>query len=128
MENQYQELLSEYKANLKGKNVALFCNQVSFDFSTGKYLFQLLSKISGRLTVFIPEHGLFAEQQDQVAIEDTSFYITLDPGVEFKSIYRKTDNKIGDIQDHLNGIDTLIIDIQDVGVRYYTYITTIRLF
>jgi len=106
----------------------LFCNQVAFDFLTGKYLFQLLSDISEMLTVFIPEHGLFAEQQDQVAIENTSYYQSFDPAVRFLSLYRKTENKIGDIADHLSGIDTLIIDIQDVGVRYYTYITTIASF
>ena len=128
MKNQYQKLLSEYGSWLQGKRVGLFCNQVAFDFLTGKYLFQLLSDISEMLTVFIPEHGLFAEQQDQVAIENTSYYQSFDPAVRFLSLYRKTENKIGDIADHLSGIDTLIIDIQDVGVRYYTYITTIASF
>jgi uncharacterized protein YbbC (DUF1343 family) len=128
LENQYQKLLLEYKSYLQGKKVGLFCNQVSFDFSTGKYLFQLLPELSELLTVFIPEHGLFTEQQDQVAIEDTAYYHSLEPSVRFESLYRKTENKIGDIYDHLKGLDTLIIDIQDVGVRYYTYITTIGAF
>ena len=128
MENHYRKLLLDLKPYLNGKRVGLFCNQVSFDFSTGKYLFQLLSKNCGQLTVFLPEHGFFAEQQDQVVIEDISYYHSLESPVGFKSLYGKTDNKIGDMFNHLAGIDTLIIDIQDIGIRYYTYITTIGAF
>jgi uncharacterized protein YbbC (DUF1343 family) len=125
LENQYQKLFKEYKTLISKKRVGLFCNQVSFDFSSGKYLLQLLSKKAGHLTVFTPEHGLFAEQQDQVIIENTRHYEFLDPTVSIVSFYRKVENRIGNIKFQLKELDTLIIDIQDIGCRYYTYITTI---
>lgn len=125
MNDQYQVLLTEYKGLIHDKRIGLFCNQVSFDFQEGKYLFQLLSELSRDVTLFIPEHGLFAEQQDQVPVEDLQLYKFFGETVRFVSLYENSKTKTGDIGHHLNGIDALIIDIQDVGARYYTFITTI---
>jgi len=98
---------------------------VSFDFTEGKYLFQMLTGITNKLTVFIPEHGLFAEQQDQVIIEKTDLYEFIDDSIRFVSLYCNSHEKTGDILGQVKELDTLIFDIQDVGSRYYTYITTI---
>ena len=103
----------------------MFCNQVSFDFSEGKYLFQMLSVYSGSVTVLVPEHGLFAEQQDQVPVENLNVYQDLDSTVNYVSLYINTPGKTDHIANGLNNIDTLIIDIQDIGVRYYTFLPTI---
>ena len=103
----------------------MFCNQVSFDFTEGKYLFQLLSAHSGSVSVLVPEHGLFAELQDQVPVENLSAYRDLDKSVGFVSLYINTPDKTDHIAESLDGIDTLIIDIQDIGVRYYTFLPTI---
>ena len=105
--------------------MGILCNQASFDFTEGKYLFQLLKPLTEEIKLFIPEHGLFAEQQDQVTIEDLSLYKSFDNTVDYISLYTSEDNRMGDLNIQLAGLDTLIIDIQDVGVRYYTYITTI---
>ena len=107
------------------KRVGLFCNQVSFDFSEGKYLFQRLSIHSETLTVLVPEHGLFAEQQDQVPIDNLINYQHLDKAANYVSLYINSQDKIDHISDSFSNIDTLIIDIQDIGVRYYTFLPTI---
>ena len=125
MKNQYKTLFLEYRHLIEKKKVGLFCNQVSFDFSEGKYLFQLLSHSSGSVTVLVPEHGLFAELQDQVPVENLEVYNYLDEKVSYVSLYINTPDKTDHIADGLMDIDTLIIDIQDIGVRYYTFLPTV---
>ncbi len=125
MKNQYKRLFQEYRHLIEKKRVGLFCNQVSFDFSEGKYLFQMLSTTCRSLTVLVPEHGLFAEQQDQVPVENIHTYQHLDFNTRYVSLYIKTRDKLDNISDSLSDLDTLIIDIQDVGVRYYTFLPTI---
>jgi uncharacterized protein YbbC (DUF1343 family) len=98
---------------------------VSFDFTQGKYLFQMLGDYSRSVTVLVPEHGLFAEQQDQVPLEELKTYQHLDDTVQYVSLYINTRDKIDRISESLSGLDALIIDIQDVGVRYYTFLPTI---
>jgi uncharacterized protein YbbC (DUF1343 family) len=125
LKNQYKRLFKDYKHLIDHKKVGLFCNQVSFDFYEGKYLFQMLSVYSGSVTVLVPEHGLFAEQQDQVPVENLNVYHDLDSTVRYVSLYINTPEKTDHITETLSHIDTLIIDIQDIGVRYYTFLPTI---
>ena len=125
MKNQYRQFIKQYSDCLKKGNIGILCNQVSFDPTEGKYLFQILKSLTDKITLFVPEHGLFAEQQDQVLIESLDVYKPFGSSVYYESLYKNSDNKLGDLTRHLLQIDTLIIDIQDVGVRYYTYVTTI---
>ena len=85
----------------------------------------MLSPNSGSVVVLVPEHGLFAELQDQVPVENLGTYHALDKTVSFVSLYLNTPDKTDHIAESLDGIDTLIIDIQDIGVRYYTFLPTI---
>jgi uncharacterized protein YbbC (DUF1343 family) len=125
LKRQYQQLFEQHGDQLARGKVGVLCNQVSFDLTEGKYLFQLLKSIAKDITLFIPEHGLFAEQQDQVIIKDTDIYKSFDNTVSYVPLYGNSVNKLGDLPGNLASLYTLIIDIQDVGVRYYTYVTTI---
>jgi len=125
LKNQYHRLFHDYKQLIDNKKVGLLCNQVSFDFTEGKYLFQMLTAYSQSVTVLVAEHGLFAEQQDQVPVDNLKTYQHLDNKTQYVSLYINTQDKIDHISDSLNGLNTLIIDIQDIGVRYYTFLPTI---
>ena len=125
MNRQYKELISRFGHLVSKGKTGILCNQVSFDFTEGKYLLQLLRSLTDHLTVYVPEHGLFAEQQDQEVVERTSHYKFLDGSVHYESVYGSQDNRLGDMSRRISELNTLIIDIQDVGVRYYTYITTV---
>jgi len=85
----------------------------------------MLSTTCRSSTVLVPEHGLFAEQQDQVPVENINTYQHLDINTRYVSLYINTRKKLDNISDSLSDLDTLIIDIQDVGVRYYTFLPTI---
>jgi uncharacterized protein YbbC (DUF1343 family) len=70
------------------------------------------------VTLFGPEHGIRGEAQ---AGEKVTSYIDPETGLTVHSLYGET-KKPTDAM--LEGLDTLVYDIQDVGVRYYTYIST----
>jgi uncharacterized protein YbbC (DUF1343 family) len=113
-----------YKLFKKSESIGLLCNQSGWHTHTGKYSFQSLAEQGLLKKVFIPEHGLFGELQDQVKLDDTSIYKNLAPGIEWISLYNSTDPSLTATAKQLSGLDTIIIDIQDVGSRYYTFTST----
>jgi len=113
---------------LHSGRLALIGNQTSFDFRHGRYLFEHLAERGVLKRLFLPEHGLFAELQDQVALNDTSLYRDLLDSVEPVSLYGDTESTLVVDPEALDGIDGVVIDIQDVGSRYYTFATTVSYF
>lgn len=113
-----------HKLLKKKEAIGLLCNQSGWHTSTGKYSFETLAATGKLKKVFIPEHGLFGELQDQLKLDDTSVYKNLSGTVEWISLYGSTSQSLTASPDQLRQLDTLIIDIQDAGCRYYTYIST----
>lgn len=72
-----------------------------------------------RLTaLFGPEHGVWADAQDLVEVEDTRDPVT---GRPVFSLYGRTRVPTPAM---LSGLDALVYDVQDVGARYYTFVST----
>jgi uncharacterized protein YbbC (DUF1343 family) len=104
-------------APLRGKRIGIITNHTGLD-AQGKSTIDLLTHSPGVQVValFSPEHGLAGRLDESVsASKDPS------TGLPVFSLYgddrRPTD-------DMLRGIDTLVFDIQDAGVRFYTYTAT----
>ena len=110
---------------LKGGNLGILCNQTAWHPETGEYLFETYAKKSNLKRVFIPEHGLFGELQDQVKLDTTEAYNNICKDVEFVSLYGNSEESLYAAANKLSDLDVLIIELQDVGCRYYTYISTI---
>ncbi|MDP4265381.1 MAG: DUF1343 domain-containing protein [Bacteroidota bacterium] len=113
-----------YKLIKKKEAIGLLCNQSGWHKRTGKYSFQSLADTGKLKKVFIPEHGLFGEWQDQVKVDDTSAYKNLTGNIEWISLYNSVSHSLTASASQLRELDTLIIDIQDTGCRYYTYTST----
>jgi uncharacterized protein YbbC (DUF1343 family) len=108
-----------YKPMLEGKSVAVVANQTSM---TGEIhlVDDLVRKGIDVRAIFAPEHG-FRDLADAGAhIEDGKDPVT---GVPLISIYGAQQKPS---PENLRGIDVVIFDIQDVGVRFYTYISTLH--
>ncbi len=73
------------------------------------------------LVVFSPEHGLdgLAQAEEQVEKDDSST-----GGVRLVSLYGATRDSLAPTPADLEGLDVLLIDLVDVGSRYYTYVWT----
>ena len=108
----------EYVDGLKGKKVALFSNQTGV--VGGEHVLDLLLREGvDVVTIFSPEHGFRGEAD---AGESVSSSVDEKTGVRISSLYGSG----FDYRDSANfeGIDVIISDMQDVGLRFYTYYVT----
>lgn len=114
---------TELRRDLNGRRVGVVVNQtaVTADYSFWPRMFRELTGASLEV-VFSPEHGLFAEQQDQVACEGSARGPL---GAPLVSLYGKDRKSLRPDPTLLSGLDLVLFDIQDVGSRYYTYIYTL---
>ncbi len=108
-----------------GQRIGLLCNHSAWLRSEGRYLFQALAAQKTLRRVFIPEHGLFAELQDQAPLAEGGIYQRLAPGVDFVSLYGETEDSLVAAGPVLADLDCIVVDLQDVGARYYTFATTL---
>ena len=113
------ERTSEYLPFLKGKRVAIFANPTSVIGKT-HLLDTLLSSKINIVTIFGPEHG-FRGKAD--AGEHVNNDVDAKTGIPVISLYG--DHKKPTAAD-LQNVDVMIFDIQDVGVRYYTFISSLQ--
>ncbi|MVN77627.1 DUF1343 domain-containing protein [Hymenobacter sp. HMF4947] len=111
--------LKAYLPLLKNKRVGLVVNQTSRLGST--YLVDTLKALHVNLTaIFAPEHGFRGEAADGATITDGRDART---GVPVRSVYGKTKKPTPEM---LADVDVLVFDIQDVGTRFYTFISTLH--
>jgi uncharacterized protein YbbC (DUF1343 family) len=104
-------------APLKGKRVGLITNQTGVD-RNGRSTIDLLAHAPGvkLVALFSPEHGIRG-----VVDEHVSSTRDAATGLPVYSLYGDTDRPTDAM---LAGLDALVFDVQDAGVRFYTYITT----
>ena len=113
--------LNEYIPLLKGKRVGIFANQTSVIGNT--HLVDTLKKLGVTITkIFAPEHG-FRGTAD--AGEHIKTYVDKTTGITVVSLYGA---KVKPAGTDVNDVDVLLFDIQDVGVRFYTFISSLQYF
>ena len=112
-----------YLPLLAGKNIAIVANQTSVIFKKNGYTHLVDSLLSLGINiskVFSPEHGFRGDVDAGEAVTDG---IDLKTGLPIVSLYGKNKKPTAE---QLIGIDLVVFDIQDVGVRFYTYISTLH--
>ena len=106
---------------LKDKQVGLVVNQTSILEKQQKHLLDaLLEEGINIKKVFAPEHGFRGTADAGAEIKDSRDVKT---GVPIISLYGKNKKPTAE---QLTGLDVVVFDIQDVGVRFYTYISTMH--
>ncbi|HEY0565109.1 MAG TPA: serine hydrolase [Terriglobales bacterium] len=112
-------------AGLTGKRIGLLTNQTGND-SKGQRTIDVLAHAPGvkLTTLFSTEHGVTGAL-DQEHIDNSKDLAT---GLPVVSVYGETDAKKRPPLDVLRQLDAVVIDLQDAGVRYYTYETTVGYF
>ena len=122
VESGLEVLVRRRRGLLRGQRIALVAHQASIDsrFQHAVVLLRDLRGVGVR-TLLAPEHGLWGAPQDHVWIDGTRDTAT---GLPVWSLYgarREPSDAM------LRGIDTVVVDLQDVGSRYYTFIWTMAL-
>jgi uncharacterized protein YbbC (DUF1343 family)/CubicO group peptidase (beta-lactamase class C family) len=111
-------LAAEQFALLAGRRVGLVTNQTGVDARRRRGIDLLAAAPRVKLrAIFSPEHGLTGE-----AVSDVPHGRDATTGVPVWSLYGAERRPTAAM---LSGIDTLVVDLQDVGARYYTYLTTL---
>lgn len=111
--------IKNYLPLLQGKRIGLFANQTSMVGK--KHLVDTLISLGIEIKViFGPEHGF---RGDADAGEKVGDYIDKKTGIPVVSLYG---SKRGPDEKDLKEVDIMIFDIQDVGVRFYTFISSLE--
>ncbi|MDZ7374676.1 MAG: DUF1343 domain-containing protein [candidate division KSB1 bacterium] len=115
-------LLTEYRHLVAGKRVGLITNQTGVT-SSGQHLADLLhADPEIRLVaLFAPEHGIRGTEEAGATVRNGRDVKT---GLPIYSLYGATRKPTPEM---LQEVDVLVFDIQDVGARFYTYISTMSL-
>ena len=110
-------LEAEKFAPLRNKHVGLITNHTGLD-SQGRSTVDVLSHAAGvhLVALFSPEHGLAGRNDEKVASSKDAA-----TGLPIFSLYDENRRPTAEM---LRGIDALVFDIQDAGVRFYTYTAT----
>ena len=104
---------------LKGKAVAVFANQTSMVKNT--HLVDTMIKCGiNVIKIFGPEHGFRGDADAGEHVDDTKDKKTGLPVISLYGNHKKP------TPDDLRDVDVLIFDIQDVGVRFYTFISSLQ--
>lgn len=119
-----ETLLTAPPARLQGARVGLVCNPASLSYPGGtpEHAIDLLRDASGPefVRLFGPEHGLYGAAHEGGHVEDG---FDARSGLEVVSLYGP---RQAPEARHLQDLDALFVDLQDVGVRAYTFLSTLK--
>ncbi len=105
---------------LQGKRLGLLCNQSSTDRNFVHSRDLIARAFAGQLTcIFSPQHGFFSEKQDNMI--ESGHGEDAVTGIPIFSLYGETRKPTAEM---FGNLDILLIDLQDVGTRVYTFLYT----
>ena len=106
-------------APLRGRKVGLLTNHTGIDRAGTSTIDVLHRALAGGLVaLFSPEHGIRGTRDDEYVASEQDART----GLTIHSLYGATRRPTDEM---LQGLDTLVVDLADVGVRFYTYHTTV---
>jgi len=114
--------LVNHLSKLEGKRVGIITNQTGIA-SSGEHIVDILSSIEGLSigALYAPEHGIRGDLPDATKMAS---YVDKRTRIQVWSLYGE---HLKPTQEMLEDVDVLIYDIQDVGARFYTFISTMGL-
>jgi len=116
------EVLIETPELIGGRGWALLANQAAVTADLDPARIALRSVDPGPLVrLFAPEHGLDCIEQDMEAVADVRDELT---GCEIRSLYGSTAETLEPTSEDLEGVDVMVVDLPDIGTRYYTFAAT----
>src|SRR6185436_11242297 len=108
----------------RGRRVGLLCHPASVDADLTHAVDRLIAAGIRPTRLFGPEHGVRGEAQDMIGVGEERDRRT---GIPATSLYGDSFESLEPTAEALAEIDVLVIDLQDVGSRYYTYVWTMAL-
>jgi len=120
IETGLDQFKKKYWRRFRGQSLGLLANQASVDQDLQNIKDVISNLLPGQLKFILgPQHGFWGEDQDNMIETEDSFDPVL--RIPILSLYGSRMDRLSDI---LRSLDLFIIDLQDVGTRVYTFITT----
>lgn len=116
-------LVQESFARLRGAKVGLLAHAPSVDRTLTHVVDLMVEAELNLVALYGPEHGITGAAQDmETVVEETP--VDKRTGAKIYSLYGDDEASLAPTVEMLDGLDVLVIDLQDVGARYYTYAAT----
>ena len=117
------QLVAENYRRLEGLRVGLLAHQPSVDAKLRPVWITMRDAGIKLGALFGPEHGFGGAAQDMETVAEGARVEELD-GVPLYSLYGTDESSLRPTEAQFEGLDVLVVDLQDVGARYYTYAAT----
>lgn len=114
------ENIASYPHLFKKKRLGLVTTASAVDASLRSSV-EVISSLYDLRVLFAPEHGLFS---DGAAGSFVDSFIEPHTGLQVQSLYQQESQRLTPAM--VEGLDALVFDIQDLGLRFYTYIATLK--
>lgn len=111
-----ERLFTEWPELVQDKRVAIVANHTAVN-AEGEHLVDLIARVGEVACVFAPEHGFRGDVEAGGKVEDET-----KDDFPIYSLYGRNRTPTPDM---LEGVDLIVYDIQDVGVKFYTYISSL---
>ena len=108
----------------RGRRVSVLCHPASVDAQLVHIVDRLMASGVRPVRLFGPEHGVRGEAQDMVSVQGERDSRT---GIAVTSLYGQLLESLQPTEEDLEDTDVLLVDLQDIGSRYYTFIWTMAL-
>jgi uncharacterized protein YbbC (DUF1343 family) len=108
----------------RGRRVSVLCHPASVDYQFVHVVDRLLAAGVRPVRLLGPEHGVRGEAQDMVSVDGGRDGPS---GIAVSSLYGQSLESLQPSQEALADTDVLLVDLQDIGSRYYTFIWTMAL-
>ncbi|MFO0666217.1 MAG: DUF1343 domain-containing protein [Polyangiaceae bacterium] len=105
---------------LRGKRFGLLAHPASVDARLSHISSVLRREGLRPEIIFGPEHGYGGEAQDMISVTDARDR----DGIVVRSLYGAEESALSPNPEDIRGLDAIVVDLQDVGARYYTFIWT----
>jgi uncharacterized protein YbbC (DUF1343 family) len=104
---------------LRGKRLGLVAHPASVDSGLRHARHVMQARGLNVCALFGPEHGYGGEAQDMIAVHDAA-----PSDLPVYSLYGASEADLSPRAEQLSGLDAIVVDLQDVGARYYTFVWT----
>ncbi len=116
-----QDFVDNPPSDIKGERLGLLANPASVDSHLTHAVYRIHHRFKKQLTaLFSPQHGFYADKQDNMI--ESGHFMEPDLNIPVFSLYSSTRIPTKEM---FENIDVLLVDIQDVGTRVYTFIYTV---
>lgn len=116
-------LVEDEASRIRGRRIGLVAHPASVDAELRSAVDLVTQAGAELVAIFGPEHGFAGDAQDMIAVSNEAG----PSGLRVHSLYGTSEAELSPRREWLEDLDAIVVDLQDVGSRYYTFVWTTAL-